>query len=241
MSKETRGQRPRVLVVEDDEALGMGLVRNLEFEGYETRLAPSGEEALRAWNEFRPDLIVLDLMLPDMDGVEVLQAIRGEDPAVHVLILSALGEEQHRVRGLKAGADDYVGKPFSLEELLARVEAGIRKKEALSGNDRPVTFGQVEVHRESRRVLVRGREVRLTRREFQLLELFLENPGRVLTREKILRRIWGWDYEGTARTVDNFVRSLRAKLEEDPSRPRHFLTVRGEGYAFEPVATPPSE
>jgi DNA-binding response OmpR family regulator len=218
-----------ILVIEDDSSIRKGLELNLSVEGYQILSAADGSEGLRQFRERRPDLILLDITLPRLDGFSVLRALRKEDRETPVLILSARGQESSKVEGLSLGADDYITKPFGLAELLARVQAALRRA-GRGGETR--TFGQVEVDLKSRRVRVRGAPVDLTTREFDLLRHFLLHPEMALSREQLMQAVWGIDYYGTARTVDNFIVRLRDKLEEDPTEPRHFETVRGIGYRF---------
>jgi DNA-binding response OmpR family regulator len=173
-------------------------------------------------------------MLPGADGLEILSELRGREVGVPVLILSARDRLKDKVRGLEIGADDYLTKPFQLPELVARVEVMLRRRRAERRAANVLEFGQVRLDQEGRRVTVRGAEVALSAREFDLLCLLALSPGRAFSREAILERVWGWGFEGTARTVDNFIRSLRQKIEADPARPRHILTVRHVGYRLEP-------
>ncbi len=219
----------KILVVEDNDALRAGLVLNLENRGYRVDAAQDGNEGLRKAIDTRPDLIVLDLMLPGRTGLEIVSELRRRRRDVPVLILSARDRTEDKVEGLESGADDYLAKPFDLTELLARVKAMLRRRPPK--HDAPVaTFGEVELDPSRRRVLVGGREVPLSTREFDVLCVLAEAPGRPRTRGEILERVWGWDFEGSPRTVDNFIVSLRQKIEDDPGRPRHILTVRGLGY-----------
>jgi DNA-binding response OmpR family regulator len=221
-----------VLIVEDDPAIATGLSMNLRHDGHAVLVARDGDEGLRmALGEPEPDLVILDIMIPLRNGFEVLEAVRRRGSRVPVLVLSAKGREADKVRALDLGADDYVTKPFGLQELLARVKALLRRTEP--GGDR-VVFGEVEVDLPGRRVTRAGREVQATPQEFRLLAHLIEHPGRACTRASLLDAAWGYDYEGTERTVDNFVRSLRVKLERDPEHPRHLVTVRGHGYRFDP-------
>jgi two-component system alkaline phosphatase synthesis response regulator PhoP len=220
----------RVLVIEDDASILYGLKLNLRYEGFEVLTAEDGEEGLRRALEDRPDVVVLDVMLPRKNGFEVLRELRARS-RVAVVMLSAKGSEQDKVLGLDLGADDYVAKPFGLPELIARIKAVLRRR-----GETPVReqhFGDVTVFPDSLRVERGGVEVVLTPQEFRLLSFFLEREGRALSRDVLLSGAWGDDYEGTARTVDNFLRNLRVKLEEDPDQPRHFVTVRGLGYRFQ--------
>jgi len=222
---------PKVLIVEDDASIAAGLRMNLRHEGFEIELAHDGETGLERALGFQPDLIILDVMLPVMNGFEVLRELRRRGLTAGVIMLTAKTLEEDKVLGLDLGADDYVEKPFGLQELIARIHAVLRRR----GVQRPdvVRFGDVEVDRGARTVKKAGVEVPLSPREMALLLYFLEHPDRAHSRDSLLDGAWGYDYEGTARTVDNFVVSLRKKLEDDPENPRHFLTVRGVGYRFE--------
>ena len=207
----------KLLVIEDDRAIALGLRLNLRKEGHEVRMAQDGETGLRMALEPDVDLIVLDVMLPNRNGYDVLRELRRQGAQVPVLMLTAKGMEGDKILGLKLGADDYLAKPFGLGELLARVEALLRRRPPPAEKSSVSPFGPVEV----------------SPQEFKVLRLFLQSGGRALSRDDILARCWGAEYEGTPRTVDNFVRSLRVKLEENAEEPRHFLTVRGHGYRFE--------
>ncbi|MFQ5654702.1 MAG: response regulator transcription factor [Planctomycetota bacterium] len=223
-----------ILVVEDDPGILLGLVRNLEFEGHAVLSARDGEEGLRLALDERPDLLILDIMLPGIDGLEICKVLRREGMQTPILFLSARGEERDKVEGLRLGADDYITKPFGVKELLARVEAAIRRATMREGTDRPFRFGGFALDFQ-RRSLYRGsRRIDITEREFTLLSYLVRNAERALSREMILNEVWGYGYEGTARTIDNFITRLRRKLESDPQDPRMILTVRGYGYRFSP-------
>ena len=222
-----------ILVIEDDRALREGLALNFRVRGYTVHTAATGPEGLAAAFETRPDLVVLDLMLPGLNGLEILTELRAREVDTPVLILSARDQVGDKVEGLTTGADDYLTKPFQLPELLARVEAMLRRRRAERRAAAPLAFGDVELDTVARRVTRRGAEVALSAKEFDLLELLARSPGRAFSRATILDRVWGWGFEGTARTVDNFILSLRQKLEADPAHPRHLRTVRGVGYRLE--------
>ena len=225
---------PCVLVIEDDRAIALGVRLNLRREGHEVRLAQDGEEGLAEGLKQDVDLIVLDVMLPNRNGYEVLKELRRRGQDAPVLMLTAKGMESDKILGLKLGADDYLAKPFGLGELLARVEALLRRRPPKDARrDDLVRFGAVEVDLAAQTAHRGGAAVDLSPQEFKVLRLFLQSSGRALSREDILARCWGAEYEGTPRTVDNFVRSLRVKLEENAEDPQHFLTVRGHGYRFE--------
>ena len=231
---ERPGSGGSILVVEDDRSLREGLAMNFRLRGYRVLTAATGDEGLRAAFDGQPDLVVLDLMLPGVDGLEILEELRSREVDVPVLILSARDRLQDKVRGLEIGADDYMTKPFQLPELVARVEALLRRRRSERRAATALGFGDVRIDPEGRRVTVRGAEVALSAREFDLLALLAGSPGRAFTREAILEKVWGWSFEGTARTVDNFIRSLRQKVEADPAQPRHLVTVRHVGYRLEP-------
>ncbi len=225
----------RILVVEDDPNILRGLDLNLAMEGYKVRTAADGEEGLRLARTERPDLLIVDVMLPRLGGLELIRELRKEDPDMPILILSAKGQEVDKVAGLALGADDYVVKPFGLKELLARIGAALRRPRSrgATGAARQVRrFGRAEIDLGERRLLVDGQEVALTSREFDLLAFFVLHPGRVHSREQLTRAVWGSLYDGTERTVDNFVARLRAHIGDDAERPRHLETVRGVGYRF---------
>jgi two-component system alkaline phosphatase synthesis response regulator PhoP len=227
----------RILVIEDNRDLAYGLCNNLEIEGYEVEVAGDGAAGLRAARDRGLDLVILDLMLPEMDGFRVLRALRGETIDVPVLILTARGHEADKVRGLRLGADDYVTKPFGLLELLARVEALLRRapKGRTKAGPPPVErFGPVEVDTASRTVRRGGRAVDLAPKEFDLLVALLRARGAVVSRLDLMQEVWGYSAAVVTRTVDTHVAELRRKLEDDPGNPRYILTVRKAGYRLEP-------
>ena len=228
--------RRRLLIVEDDPTLRQALTFNLTREGYEVTSAADGEAALEAARSDRLDLVLLDVMLPGMSGVEVLRVLRREGITTPVIILSAKGDEIDRVVGLQVGADDYVAKPFSRPELLARIEAVLRRqrREADEPERREeLSFGAVRIDVARREVTVDGELIHLTTKEFDLLAHLAGSPGRIFTRDQLLARIWGYDYVGDGRTVDVHVSWLRGKLRGRGGHD-HFRTVRGVGYAFSP-------
>jgi DNA-binding response OmpR family regulator len=227
---------PRILVVEDDPAIRLGLQRSLAYEGFSVDVAKDGEEAIERAFDKKPDLIVLDLMLPKLNGFEVCRTVRKHDPAVPILVLSAKGDESDKVLGLNLGADDYVTKPFSIRELTARIKAALRRRRASSGDVDVFEEGNLRIDFEGCHLSVDGREVECTTRELQLLRHLIRNRGRVLSRDQILDQVWGFDYEGTPRTIDNFVTKLRQKIEANPEEPTWIVTVRGTGYKFRPAA-----
>ena len=218
----------RILIVDDEPELVRGLEDNLRFEGYETVAAKDGVEALEQITRAAPDLVLLDIMMPRMSGWDVCRK-QGVD--VPVIMLTARGEEVDRVLGLELGADDYVTKPFSLRELLARVRAVLRRPGPRMKSDE-LAFGDVRIQRRARRVVKAGRELRMTRKEFDLLVYLVDHRGDVVTRERLLDEVWGYERFPTTRTVDTHVLRLRRKLEQDPDRPTWILTVHAQGYRF---------
>ena len=223
----------RVLVVEDDEAMAVALSDGFAYEGYEVSVARDGEAGLRMAREETPDIMILDVMLPKVTGLEICKVLRGEGSSLPIIMLTARGQEIDKVLGLKLGADDYVTKPFSFMELMARVEAVLRRTQPGGGAQRPVhEFGNVTVDLE-RHEATRGREsLELTPREFRLLGYFLEHRGEVVSREELLDAVWGYDTIPFTRTVDTHVAKLRKKIEADPSAPQHIITVHRLGYKF---------
>jgi two-component system alkaline phosphatase synthesis response regulator PhoP len=222
--------KTRILVVEDDLSILTGLSMNLRFEGYDVLQAQDGRTGLQKAVDERPDLLVLDVMLPGLNGYELVRELRRRGQTTPVVMLSARGQEQDKTLGLDLGADDYVVKPFGLAELLSRIKAVLRRRQR---EPELVRFSDVAVDLVSRTVTRGGQPVEMTAQEFKLLAHLVAHPGRTYSRDELLAGAWGFDYEGTARTVDNFVRQLRLKLEGDPESPRHFVTVRGLGYRFD--------
>jgi DNA-binding response OmpR family regulator len=235
------GTAQLVTIVEDDPAIAEGLSLNLKLQGYRTAVAGDGEAAVSLIEVERPDLVLLDISLPKRSGIWVLETLRDGGNNVPVIVLSARQDEFDKVAALRLGADDYVTKPFALAELLARVAAVLRRSQL---SPRPaaeappsvgppaVRFGDVTIDLSARTVQRAGELVKLTHLEFELLSFFCHNEQRVFSREELLREVWGVRQSTPARTVDNFVAQLRAKLEVDPDRPVHLLTVRGSGYRF---------
>jgi DNA-binding response OmpR family regulator len=219
-----------ILVIEDDPAIRLGLKKSLGFEGFVVQEAADGEQGLELVFKRRPDLVVLDLMLPRLNGFEVCRTIRKHDATLPILILSAKEQEVDKLMGFDIGADDYVTKPFSTRELVARVKAALRR--AAGGEGHVFERGNLRVDFPGQRLELDGVPIEVSNREFRLLRYLIENRGRVLSRDQILNKVWGYDYEGTARTIDNFINKLRSKIEVDPTRPEIILTVRGVGYKF---------
>ena len=234
MSKKSDEARTRVLVVEDEESFIDALTIGLSREGFEVVVARDGTDALTRFAEAPFDVVLLDLMLPKMSGLDVCRALRAQSE-VPIIVVSAKGEEVDMVLLLEIGADDYVTKPYRLRELVARIRAVLRRREAGLDvvEEESVRRGALRLDVEARRCYVRGEEVRLRKKEFALLRLLMENAGRVLTREVLIDRVWGSDYVGDTKTLDVHVKRLRALIEEDPKNPQLLTTVRGVGYRFE--------
>jgi len=234
------GQMSRILIVEDEELIREMLVVALEEEGYDITTAADGRSALELFKSFPAnsadtpfDLVILDLMLPQVNGLDICRLIRHQGNPVPILILSAKGSETDRVLGLEVGADDYLTKPFSMRELVARCRALLRRQRLTTAPQAPILqYKDVMLYPQECRVVVRGKEVNLSPKEFRLLELFMSYTRRVWSREQLLDQIWGADFVGDSKTVDVHIRWLREKLEQDPSHPEYIVTVRGFGYRF---------
>jgi DNA-binding response OmpR family regulator len=231
--------RGSVLVVDDEPTIAEVVSRYLERAGYATRVAGDGPDALRLAGEQRPDLVVLDLMLPGIDGLEVMKRLRdqgetGPRERIAIILLTAKGEESDRVIGLRLGADDYVVKPFSPAELVARVDAVLRRVDPAPDKTPPIVHGDLEIDPAARRVFARGEEVELTMREFDLLLFLARHPGQAFTRNQLMDAVWQYAFYTDTSTVTVHVRRLRAKIEADPAQPRHVQTVWGVGYRFQP-------
>jgi DNA-binding response OmpR family regulator len=222
----------RVLVVEDDPGILRTVSDNLKFEKYDVITAMDGETAYQLQQSHRPDLIVLDLMLPRMGGLEFCRRLRADGDQVPILMLTARSEESDRVLGLDLGADDYVTKPFSVPELMARIRALLRRSSSASGLPAMLKFGEVEVDFKKYVARRRGKPIEMTRKEFDLLRFLASREDTVVTRDELLNKVWGFDSFPVTRTVDNHVASLRAKIETDASRPVYIQTVHGVGYKF---------
>ena len=225
----------KILVVEDDRILREALRYNLVAAGYEVVVASDGGEGLVSARQNSPDVVVLDLMLPSLSGMEVCKALRRDGSILPIIMLTARDSEIDRIGGLESGADDYVTKPFSMRELIARVTAQIRRMQMIksisqNATDEILDLGELVINRASRDVILNGKSVDLRPREFDLLTHMAANPGRVYTRDQLLHDVWGFEYIGDTRTVDVHVRWLRLKIEEDPARPKILGTVRGVGY-----------
>ena len=222
----------RVLVVEDDPAILQGLVTNLEGEGYEVLCAADGADGYRLALEQAPDLLLLDVMLPSLSGYELCKKLRDEGSSVPVIMLTARGEETDRVLGLDLGADDYVTKPFSVREVLARVRALLRRANPDGALPDDLLFDNVEIDFLRFEARKSGTPIEMTRKEFGLLRYLVSKSGEVVTRDELLDEVWGYKSYPASRTVDNHVANLRGKLEEDPANPRRLITVRGVGYKW---------
>jgi DNA-binding response OmpR family regulator len=222
----------RVLIVEDNRNLAHGLRTNLEFEGHRAEIASDGESGLRRARSGEHDIVVLDLMLPELDGFRVLETLRDEGNAIPILVLTARGDEADKVRGLESGADDYVTKPFALRELLARVAALLRRSAggASPQPTKPIRFGEVELDPAVREVRRAGAPVALRPKEYDLRHALARREGRLAERGELLREVWGYHESVLSRTLDTHIGELRRKLEEYPAAPRHILTVRKVGY-----------
>jgi two-component system response regulator RegX3 len=222
----------RVLVVEDEESYSDALSYMLRKEGFEVSLAATGPDALREFERAGPDIVLLDLMLPGLSGTEVCRQIR-QTSTVPVIMVTAKDSEVDKVVGLELGADDYVTKPYSPRELVARIRAVLRRGADVDLAPATLEAGPVRMDVDRHVVTVAGQKTKLPLKEFELLELFLRNPGRVLTRGQLIDRVWGSDYVGDTKTLDVHVKRLRAKIEPDPANPRHLVTVRGLGYKLD--------
>jgi len=225
--------KEKILIIEDEEDLVKGLKLNLAGEGYEVIWAYDGQEGIRKSMKERPDLIILDIMLPKMGGLEVCREIRQKNMNIPIIMLTAKGDEVDKVVGLEVGADDYITKPFSIRELLARVKAHLRR-EKREGKKIPevYSFGDVELDFSHFKVRRKGKEVDLTSLEVEILKYFIAHRGEVVTREALLDKIWGYERFPTTRTIDNHILKLRKKIEEDPAHPKYIFSVYGSGYRF---------
>jgi two-component system, OmpR family, response regulator ResD len=227
--------RGSVLVVDDEPTIAEVVSRYLERAGYRTRVASDGAQALELVARSRPDLVVLDLMLPGIDGLEVMRRLRQPDrDPIGVILLTAKGEESDRVIGLRLGADDYVVKPFSPAELVARVDAVLRRVDAAPAQEAPIELSDMTIDPAGRQVFVRGEEVVLTQREFDVLLFLARHPGQAFSRNQLMDAIWQYSFYTDTSTVTVHIRRLRAKIEVDPGQPRHIQTVWGVGYRFVP-------
>lgn len=218
--------------MEDEAAIAETVAFNLQRDGYQTAIAGDGRTGLRLAHEIKPDLIILDLMLPELDGLEVCRQLRAAGLSIPIIMLTAREGEADRVLGLELGADDYISKPFSLRELLARVRSVLRRSELAASTGQTLVLGHLEIDLAGHEVKNKGTKVDLTAKEFELLRVLVQHRGQVLTREQLLDLVWGEDFYGDPRTVDVHIRWLREKLELEPATPSLILTVRGSGYKF---------
>lgn len=234
MTSNIQGSQSRILIVEDDPAIGAFVQTALEREGFGVELVKRGDTAQERVESFSPDLILLDLMLPGLDGLQVCQALRRRSQYIPIVMLTAKDDDVDKIVGLEIGADDYITKPFKIRELLARVRALLRLVQHSAGpGSRALHFGSLEINIEGRTVNRDGKPLNLTPKEFELLALLVSNPRRVYGRETLLEKVWGYDYAGETRTVDVHIQRLRQKIETNPSEPSFLLTVRNIGYKFE--------
>ncbi len=222
----------RILIVEDEPNMVAGLRDNFEFEGYDVITAPDGVAGLERALTEDPDLVILDVMMPRMSGLDVCRQLKAKRPSVPIIMLTARGQEVDKVVGLELGADDYVTKPFSIRELLARVKAVLRRSTTAPREQEKYSFGEVEVDLKSCQVSRLGKELEFSSKEFELLKYFLCHPGEALSRDRLLEDVWGYDRFPTTRTVDAHIVRLRQKVEPRPEEPRFILTVHGTGYKF---------
>ena len=224
----------RILVIEDEPQMLLGLRDNLELEGYEVQTASDGDEGLGKANSFNPDLVILDVMLPKKNGFDVCRELRSRSATLPIVMLTARSAETDKVLGLELGADDYVTKPFSITELLARVRAVLRRagSQKPTGSNDMVRIGDIEIDFKLHQARRARQRIEFTAREFDLLRYFVQHTGQVVTREQILNEVWGYEEFPTTRTIDNFVAKLRQKIERAPHAPEHILTIHGSGYKF---------
>ncbi len=225
-------KKPKILVVEDDEALMIGLVENLKFAEYDVITTGNGSDALDMAAKESPDLLILDIMLPGISGYEVCRKLRDKNMQVPIIMLTAKSEEFDKVHGFEMGADDYITKPFSINELLARIKAVMRRGKRSFSGQKPYEFDDFVLDFESRTLARAGKEIVLTRTEFDLIAFFCLNEGKALSRDVLLNEVWGTEYYGTQRSLDSFVASLRGKIEKKAGKPKHILTIHGVGYKF---------
>jgi two-component system alkaline phosphatase synthesis response regulator PhoP len=232
MKRAEERSRAKILVVEDEPNMVVGLRDNFEFEGYEVLTARDGVEGLELALEESPDLVVLDVMMPRMSGLEVCKQLRAQRASIPIIMLTARGQEVDKVVGLELGADDYVTKPFSIRELLARVKAVLRRTSVVPKDQDQHSFGDVEVDLRRCRVVRSGQALDVSSKEFELLKYFICHAGETLSRHQLLEDVWGYEHYPTTRTVDTHLVRLRQKLEPNPEQPQYFLTVHGTGYRF---------
>jgi DNA-binding response OmpR family regulator len=223
---------PKILIVEDEPNMVAGLRDNFEFEGYQVLTAPDGVAGLERALSESPDIVILDVMMPRMSGLDVCKQLKTKKPSMPIIMLTARGQEVDKVVGLELGADDYVTKPFSIRELLARVKAVLRRAGTIPKQGEKYAFGEVEVNLRNCQVSRKGKALDFSSKEFELLKYFLNHPGETLSRDRLLEDVWGYDRFPTTRTVDAHIVRLRQKVEPKPDDPRFILTVHGTGYKF---------
>ena len=223
-----------ILIIEDDISILRGLEHNLAFEGYVVHTASEGQEGLQLALKKHFDLLLLDIMLPGMNGYEICRRLKKEKPELPIIMITARGSEMDTVAGLDIGADDYVAKPFGIPEILARVRAVLRRSASDHEEISEYSFGKVTINFKKFLVFVEKTEVKLSSKEFAIMKYLIEQEGEVVHRHDLLEKVWGYDVTPSTRTVDNFILDLRKKLEEEPSHPKHILGVRGVGYKFSP-------
>jgi len=224
----------KILIIEDDISILRGLKDNLTFEGYQVMEALNGKEGLKLALEKKLDLLLLDLMLPGMNGYEICRKLKKEKPELPIIMITARGSEMDKVSGLDIGADDYVTKPFSLPELMARIRAVFRRYQPKTDIGEQYSFGKVLLDFKKYQAFVDNKEVKLSSKEFAIMEYFIAHEGEVVQRYDLLEEVWGYEVTPTTRTVDNFILALRKKLEENPSEPKYITSIRGVGYRFSP-------
>lgn len=232
-------KKPHILLVEDEQHIAQGIIFNLEHEGFQVTHTETGAAALDSFNRQSFDLVVLDLMLPDSHGFDICRQMRKTQPQLPILMLTALGEEQDRIKGLKEGADDYLTKPFSLDEFLLRIRGMLRRSawyQPSQSKTEDYRFGRNLVNLNNLTAVTAKDKIRMTELEGRMLAIFFSNEGETLTRATLLKSVWGMAEDTETRTLDNFIVRLRKYFEEDPANPQHFLTVRGRGYQF--IRTP---
>jgi two-component system alkaline phosphatase synthesis response regulator PhoP len=230
----TKDAMETILIIEDDYAISLALQKNLKFEGYDVITSNRGEQGLQLAIDRKPDLILLDVMLPTLSGFEICKTLKRSEVDIPIIILSAKDQEIDKIMGLDLGADDYLTKPVSIRELIARIHAVLRRKKRYEKDLETFIFGDVTIDFTARTVARDAKLLDLSPKEFDLLGYFVRHPNEVMDRKQILNKVWGFDYYGTARTIDNFVTKLRQKLEPDAENPIHFVTARGIGYKFIP-------
>jgi DNA-binding response OmpR family regulator len=222
-----------ILIIEDDLSILRGLKDNLEYEGYKVLAETNGKKGLDLASRERIDLVLLDIMLPGMNGYEICRNLKKSKPDLPILMLTARGSEMDKVSGLDIGADDYITKPFSLPELMARIRAALRRTRTDSIEYETYSFGHIKLDFKKLKAFRGGKEIPLSSREFDIMKYLIRHDGEAVHRHDLLNEVWGYEAMPTTRTVDNFILDLRKKLEEDPSNPKYFLSVRGVGYRFE--------